>query len=217
MDRACHRCNASIEEGAPFCPQCGAPQIRVSVGSTATSPLPPGTPDEIQPPAEPVFRPGVTWSAARPSILVAGILAAMAAMMAPVNGIGILFWTFLAALVVVRLYARRPDVRLNGALGARIGAATGFAAFLAWLVLFLVAIFGLRQGPQLHDFVIKSMREASASYPTAQANQAMEFVTSNSGFATFIIMMLVLLVVFSVACGAIAGALGGAVFTRRSG
>jgi cobalamin synthase len=168
----------------------------------------------VQPPAEPIFRPGVDWRATRPSIIVAGILAAMAAMIAPFGGIGVLFWTFLATLVVVRLYARRPDARLSGASGARLGAATGLAAFLAWVILFLVAIFGLRQGPQLHEFVIKSMREASANYPTPQATQAMDFITSNSGFATFIVLMLVLLLVFSVICGALAGALGGALFVR---
>ena len=146
---------------------------------------------------------------------MAGILAAVAAMIAPVGGIGVLFWTFLASLVVVRLYARRPDARLTGSSGARLGAATGVAAFLAWVVLFLAAIFGFHQGPQLHEFVIKAMREASANYPTPQATQAMDFITSNSGFATFIVMMMALLLVFSIVCGALGGVLGGAVFSRR--
>ncbi len=216
MDHPCHRCNALIAEGSPFCPQCGAPQIRVSVGESATVPLPPGTPDEVQPPAQPVFRPGIAWRAARPSIIIAGIVVALAAWMAPVGGIGLLFWTFLAAVVVVHLYSRRPEVRLTGASGARLGAVTGLASFLAWVTLFLVAVFGLGQGPQLHDFVIKSMREASANYPTPQANQLMDFITTNSGFATFITLMLALLLLFSVLCGAVAGALAGALSRRTA-
>jgi len=176
--------------------------------------MPPGTPDEIQPPAQPVFRQGIAWRAARPSIVIAGILAAMAAMVLPVGGIGVLFWTFLAALVVVRLYARRPESRLSGSSGARLGAATGLSAFLAWVILFLIAIFGFHQGPQLHQFVIESMRQASANYPTPQANQAMDFIATSNGFATFICMMLALLLLFSVACGALAGALSGAVLGR---
>jgi len=179
-------------------------------------PLPPGTPDEIQPPAQPVFRPAIAWGAARRSIIIAGILAAIAAMIAPIGGLGVLFWTFLATLVVVHLYARRPDARLTGASGARLGAATGLASFLAWVTMFLVAVFGLGQGPQLHKFVIDSMREASANYPTPQASQAMDFIASNSGFATFITMMLALLLLFSVICGVLAGALAGAVSARGS-
>ena len=31
MDYSCHKCGYSIEEGRPFCSQCGAPQIRVAV------------------------------------------------------------------------------------------------------------------------------------------------------------------------------------------
>ena len=134
----------------------------------------------------------------------------------PIGGIGVLFWTFLASLVVVLIYWLRPDARLTGASAARLGAATGLAAFLAWVVLFLVAIFGLHQGPQLHEFVVKAMRESSANYPTPQATQAMDFIASNSGFATFIVLMLVLLFLFSVICGALAGALAGVVLPRRS-
>ena len=216
MDRPCHRCGVLIAEGAPFCPQCGAPQIRVSVGGPATAPLPPGTPDEIQPPAQPVFRTGIAWGALRPSIVIAGILAALASYAAPIGGLGVLVWTFLASILVVGLYARRPDARLTAGSGARIGAVTGLASFLSWMALFMVAVFGLRQGPQLHDFVIKSMREASANYPTPQATQAMDFITSNNGFATFIVLMLVILLLFSVTCGALAGALSGALFPRPS-
>lgn len=215
MDRPCHRCGASVAEGAPFCPQCGAPQIRVAVGESASAPLPPGTPDEVQPPAQPVFRRGIAWSAARPSIIVGGVLAAFTSLVVPLGGLGILLWTFLATLVVVRLYSRRPDVHLTGSLGARLGAATGLAAFLPWMVLFLVAIFGAHQGPALHESLIKSMRDYSASYPSPQAAQLMDFISTNSGFATVIVMMLVIWLLFSVICGALAGALGGSTFARR--
>jgi hypothetical protein len=77
MERPCYRCGANVDEGVSFCPQCNAPQIRVtapageaesaersahSVSSQAaddlrepaTGPLPPGTPGEVQPPATPV-------------------------------------------------------------------------------------------------------------------------------------------------------------------
>ena len=35
MDHPCHKCGHSIEDGKPFCPQCGAPQIRVSLPEVA--------------------------------------------------------------------------------------------------------------------------------------------------------------------------------------
>src|ERR1051326_7417864 len=55
MDHACHQCGQEIEEGTPFCRHCGAPQIRIpGLEEAATPPMPPGTPGEVQPPAEPV-------------------------------------------------------------------------------------------------------------------------------------------------------------------
>ncbi len=62
-----------MEDGMPFCAQCGAPQIRVTIerpedepplgdlasrqkrAEAATDPLLPGTPGDLQPPAVPVF------------------------------------------------------------------------------------------------------------------------------------------------------------------
>ena len=49
----------------PACPKCGAPQIRVAVeegNEPVTPPMPPGTPDEVQPPATPVYPQGEGWN-----------------------------------------------------------------------------------------------------------------------------------------------------------
>jgi hypothetical protein len=182
--------------------------------------MPPGTPDEIQPPAQPVsyaasLPAGIDWRAARASIVVAGTLAGFAAIVAPLGGIGALLWTFIATFVVVRIYSRRPAVLLNWAQGARLGAATGLASFVTWAVLFVIAIVGLRQGPQLREFVLKSMQEAATRYPTPQSAQVIEFISSPAGFALFVTLTVVLFLVFSVACGLLGGAVAGAVFSKE--
>lgn len=163
-----------------------------------------------------MFRPGIAWRSTRHSVIIAGIFAATAAMIAPVGGLGVLVWTFLATIIVVAVYSRRPEARLSGPAGARLGAATGLAAFLAWVVLFLIAIFGLHQGPQLHDLVIKSTRDASVNYPSAQAAQIIDFVSSSHGFAIFVLLGIVLMLFFSVISGAVAGAISGALFSRST-
>ena len=87
-----------MEDGHPFCPKCHAPQIKVPVRpptAPVTEPLPPGTPEDVQPPAEPMLNErGViavphtenphphpenklVWRAAVGSALVAGMLAAI--------------------------------------------------------------------------------------------------------------------------------------------
>jgi hypothetical protein len=58
MEHSCSQCGTTVEDGSPFCPNCHAPQIKVPV-RPPTSPvserLTPGTPDDVQPPAEPVL------------------------------------------------------------------------------------------------------------------------------------------------------------------
>ncbi len=135
-------------------------------------------------------------------------------MAVPVGGVGALLWTFLATVAVVRLYSRRPAARLNWAQGARLGAATGLASFVTWVVLFVVAIVGFRQGPQLRDYVLKSMQEAATRYPAPQSAQVLEFISSPSGFAFFVTLTVALFLVFSVACGLLGGAVAGALFGK---
>ena len=135
-------------------------------------------------------------------------------MVVPLGGIGALLWTFLATVAVVRLYARRPTVRLDWAQGARLGAVTGLASFVTWVVLFVVAIVGLRQGPQLREYVLKSMQEAATRYPAPQSAQVIDFISSPAGFAFFVTMTVVLFLVFSVACGLVGGLLAGALFGK---
>jgi len=182
--------------------------------------MPPGTPDEIQPPAQPVsfaapLPEGIDWRAARASIAVAGVLAGFAAMVVPLGGIGALFWTFVATVAVVRLYARRPAASLTWAQGARLGAATGLASFVTWAVLFVIAIVGFHQGPQLREYVLKSMQEAATAYPAPQSAQVIEFISSPAGFAFFVTLTVVLFLVFSVACGLVGGAMAGALFSKQ--
>lgn len=58
MEHACSQCGTVVEDGSPFCPNCHAPQIKVPVRpptAPVSEPLTPGTPEDVQPPAEPVL------------------------------------------------------------------------------------------------------------------------------------------------------------------
>jgi len=58
MEHSCLQCGTTVGDGSPFCPNCHAPQIKVPVRpptAPVTERLTPGTPDDVQPPAEPVL------------------------------------------------------------------------------------------------------------------------------------------------------------------
>ena len=42
MDHPCYKCGHSIEDGKPFCSQCGAPQIRVAMPEPSLELVPAG-------------------------------------------------------------------------------------------------------------------------------------------------------------------------------
>src|SRR5512146_3268581 len=97
MEYSCHQCGTAVEEGTAFCPQCGAPQIRVASAqqAPASPPLPPGTPETAQPPAEPValepgtaeavLPPRIEWSQALPAAAMAGLALAVAWIIPPLG------------------------------------------------------------------------------------------------------------------------------------
>src|SRR5271154_72431 len=116
MDHPCHQCGHSIEEGKPFCPQCGAPQIRVA---TPEFEAPPATGNvslndvqvlSLHPPA--VSTPlsasglssGIDWPKAFRASAIAALISAMVMalglMVPPLAGLG-------AGCLAVILYQRR--------------------------------------------------------------------------------------------------------------
>src|SRR5512147_586202 len=129
MEHPCHQCGTAVEEGTAFCPQCGAPQIRVVTArqEPASPPLPPGTPEDAQPPAQPVelgtqaaaqpvAPPRIQWSQAVPAAAGAGAVLALAWVIPP---LGFVLWVVAAGLVGVAFYRRKvPDATLTPRQGA---------------------------------------------------------------------------------------------------
>ena len=131
MPYSCHKCGSSLEEGTPFCPHCGAPQIRVAMPENDSPGFIPGTPAEMQPPAEPVpihslplprAQGSIDWRAAFPTIGIAGFFTGLASLLP----LGIV-WVIAGGILTVVLYRKRhPEASpLTSGSGARMGAATG--------------------------------------------------------------------------------------------
>src|SRR5690348_4945365 len=110
MERECYRCGAKMEESAPFCPSCAAPQIRVSAPAPAeipaTPPLDPGTPASLEPPAIPVQTPArraMAWKIFLRIALPISLVAAGAALM--LGPLGLLA-PLVGAAMAISLYQR---------------------------------------------------------------------------------------------------------------
>src|SRR5262249_1638757 len=135
MPSTCYRCGAPVEEQTPFCAACGAPQIKVTVPAApanepSSSPLPPGTPDSIQPPAVPVsfLPPGqIQWKKSGRVAVPLSVLAGISiAVIAP---LGLLIF-FGGIVYSVNRYRREHPGHLRASQGALLGALNGLISFL---------------------------------------------------------------------------------------
>ncbi len=184
--------------------------------------MPPGTPDEIQPPAQPIASFGaradaVDWSQAWRGIVSAGIAAGLVSFV-PILGIGFFLWALGAGAWAVGLYhRRRPSHLLTGGQGAGIGALTGAVTFLVYSLLLLVGIAFFNTGQQLRDAISTAFRDAAArSGDTPQTQELIAFVSSPAGFAMVVTFTVLVFLVIFLASGAIGGLIGASSSRRRA-
>lgn len=217
MSYACHKCGSTIEEGTAFCPHCGAPQIRVAMPEGDPSPsFTPGTPAEMQPPAEPVplsvLPPRVMqvpWRHAIGPVLVSAVLILAGSMLQ----LGVLWNLMVIAgggALAVALYRRRVlSGRLSAAVGAKIGAVTGFVtcAIPSALLVLGCAV----NGSEMRQKLVEYFQENQSRMPDAQSRQTITTIIQKmntpDGFATFIVVALafsfIMFIVLAAAGGAI--------------
>ena len=135
VEHLCYKCQASIDETLPFCPHCGAPQIRVAgPDNDLSQTLSPETPPVVLPSGAPVpsvFTPQVIqWDAAWKGALLSGLIAAVLSA-APIISLGCCLWMLGCGALAVFLYQRRvPGAFVTSGMGMRIGAVSGMVAFL---------------------------------------------------------------------------------------
>ncbi|MGA7216873.1 MAG: zinc ribbon domain-containing protein [Candidatus Sulfotelmatobacter sp.] len=217
MDHSCHKCGQSIEDGKPFCAQCGAPQIRVALPEASTEPVPiddsgaaiamPGTQPHLS--GLPQSSVSVTSSNLRPCALAAGVAAVL--MFLGLN-------PFVAALgtgfIAVAFSLRRgPVAAVRPATGAKLGAFSGLLLFGISTVLETLAVVILHKSAEIKGEMMEKIQQAASRYPGPQVEPFLQFVRSPNGFA----FMMVASLIFGLIAFCLLGALGGAISVVLSG
>lgn len=224
MEQPCYRCGVQVEEGVAFCPNCGAPQIRVTglagePAPSSTPSFPPGAPGEMQPPAQPApfgepSRPvSVDWSQALPGAAIAGVVVAIAWIL-PFTAVCL--WVLAGGALSVALYhRRRPDAPFTPGAGARLGALTGLLGFLVFGIAFSLQVLLLGGGAQMRQALRRVIEESAARSPDPRSQEAMEMLLRPEGLALMITLLAVVFLAGFLLFGAIGGALGAALFRKH--
>jgi ribosomal protein L40E len=221
----CHRCSATLDAEASFCPHCAAPQLRVAAlesadGNGAAGPGPihggMGTTHD---------RRTVEWQNVIRLALALAIPVGLCSLVFPLSVVA----PISAPIILISLYRRRrPGSLLDGRSGFRIGTLTGLLA--AYVSAFGIACwqifqrYSLHQGPwmdQQYSMVIRQSIEASGRMthndPSSvqQTRMMLDFALAPNGRATYALFSMVALASGIVLLAGLGGVLG-ARLTRRS-
>jgi ribosomal protein L40E len=126
MMSLCHNCRNAVPEGAAFCPECGAPQLRVQSPEAREAEAEPGE-------AAPRHTGEIAWPAAVQSAAIYAVPAGLLLSFLAVPLIDML-WVMLGSVWTLRRYRRRVPraPKLTPQLGGRIGLVLGlFAAVVS--------------------------------------------------------------------------------------
>jgi len=225
VSHPCHQCGAEVDEGNPFCRQCGSPQIRVNRGgeeppanpaSTATSYPPAGT--STQPTHGGLESIGINQRVARSQALKAGILIALILVVSSRSMFSLLLIP-LAGMLAVQLYIRRvPGHGISAGTGAGIGLLTGLFGFLIYIVPSLsILIWGLEFHPDWAPVQqLRGQFEAAIrNNPNPQAQQMLQHLLTPGGLLFLIIFGSAILLILCLVLSAIGGAIGARLSKRR--
>ena len=226
MEHPCYKCQTLIDESLPFCPHCGAPQIRVAspdedasqapqLSSDATPPAVPPTGWTVAPPAYHPY--AIQWDLAWKGAFLSGLIAAVLTAV-PVISLGCCLWLLGAGQLAVFLYQRRvPGAVVTPGMGMRIGAVAGVVGFVATAI-WSTFRFATRS-QQFRTALQEQMEKSIASNPDPRAQDIMRQFMNNlntpQGLATFFVLILVVMAVAFVVFSAAGGAIGAAMFARR--
>jgi hypothetical protein len=216
----CYRCGTPVEEQTTFCPSCNAPQIRVSVPASSaanqpvTGPLPPGTPESIEPPAlplHPAHPTPINWKkffrVALPFSLVAGISIIVYA------PLGLL--VFIACVMVaVGRYRRDHSGPLTATQGAKLGAVTGVLGFVLPVLVIIIIMF--RQSAGYRQQLALMLQQRLGPNPDPQTLHIAQWFSSPLGFVFEVIFTILFLLAIVAIISSLAGAVSAAGFANRS-
>jgi len=212
-----------VEQGVPFCKQCGAPQIRVLEVEPETPPAARDTEsstDVLAPPSLPTLPSAfprvqsgtVQWSRALPGAALGGVFSLLA-MVIPFALLGPAY--LLGGGLAVMLYRRATGglVPTPGS-GARIGAASGGFGFL--YVGVLIVACAVYRTEETRNFLLGGAAQlASWGYPPEAIAQTKQMVMTPDGLAAAVCSILFTMLLIMVAGSSIGGAFYAAWSRRR--
>jgi hypothetical protein len=214
VERLCYRCNAPVAPGVPFCPQCNAPQIRVTPESEHRTPEADVAHSNLAAAYEGSTH-RIRWSAglARSGVAAVASVALLQFISVFSRSAALAFLALpLGGWFAVYLYSRRQPGLVTAGMGARLGAVTGFFVFLIGFLISAVGVVADRD--EVFQVMQKAMKDAAAANPNPQAEALIKQISTPSGMMTILLLAAVMFLFVSLILCALGGTLGASMANR---
>jgi zinc-ribbon domain len=215
MPRTCHRCGHTLLEDASFCPNCGAPQIRVNLPEQAVELSGPAT---MSARMMPTNQRQIQWPRAFMAVFIPALITAVLVCIHPLFLLTSLIWVAVAGFFSNKLYRRRaPQALIDTRIGAKLGAAVGLLIFVFAGIIVSVEVAVMNaSGGSFRQQLLEQMRQAAARNPNPESTRVMEQMAQNPQLlAAAIAVTIALFLVLFLIAGAVGGALGAAAQQRK--
>lgn len=215
MEHPCYKCGQVLEEGRPFCPHCGAPQIRVLIAEPAAGEIADGAALQASLPATetvPVLAVPVQWSQAFRASGLAALIAFIIVLFSTVVGL------LAAGFLAVTFYRQhKPGVTLRSAEAAKLGALAGVLCSCILSFAFAGAAMVPGAKAKMQDSFIESIQKVAAWLPAnpSDTQASIDQLKTPRGFATAVIELCIGTFVLSIVLASLGGVLGSAILRRR--
>lgn len=221
MEHPCQRCGSPVEDGSPFCTECGAPQVRFIRDENPAENINVPQPDVTAPPLVPEAE---TWretdlrvsgreraSAVR-AALNGGLLGALLSLLPLGFVIGMPLGGFLAVL-----FYRRRSWRAEPSVlaGFRLGALAGIFASAILGVIIGADMAVSNHAADFQQQLTEKLRIAETRYPDPQQRQVIEYLMTPPGMKIAIVFTVILLGIFFVVISGVGGAVAASVLHRK--
>lgn len=221
MSHPCHRCGHVIEDGKPFCSECGAAQIRVVTPEAGAEPLLAADRTVLANHTDsvPVFSAASPLAARR---ALSGefkpcTLAAAVGLVLTFLGVNPFVASLGAGSLAVAFFRRgAAEFNFRPASGARLGALSGMLFFAMSAIFEALAVTLLHKGAELRGQMLEKVQLVAERYPASQVQPFLDFVKTPEGFAFMMAGSVVFGLIAFIVLGGAGGAIAASIMKRRS-
>jgi hypothetical protein len=219
MEQSCYKCGQLVEEGIPFCPHCGAPQIRVVIAQAAPAlavaadtPITTESPNQSAEQAVPVVAVPMHWSGAMKPCALAALVGVVLIFLGLYPIVAMLSAGFLA---VIFFRQGNPGFSIRTATAARVGALSGLLWFAIASIVGTLLTMVLHKGPEIRSKALEMLQQMASQTTDPQAIAMFDRFKSPEGLEFLMIASLLLAFLASLILGSLGGVLAGFMLRRR--